>query len=159
MKAFRTPKQYQRRSKMELFISHNNEQKDFVSEYLVKFNNVDLFFFLKQISAYIVSELEGNKRDAQKVLKEFTNWADHGYTNALQYSVEFLYTMLSEIPNNMIKFNCSDNEVKLFKKALSLYQIYKTNLIKKEKEEMGKNWGVATEFNQKDWTDVFSKLE
>lgn len=90
------------------------------------------------------------------VLSQYVNWADHGYTNHLQTMVEFLYAAIPVL--SQIKFLFENKELDLIKDAMTAYQGYKTNIVKESQAVHGQNFGSATGFVRKDWTDRNSLL-
>jgi len=79
------------------------------------------------------------------------NWAGHGYVNALQSQVSFLYESILLLEKQIYLWD--DKCLWLVVTALSAYQDYKTKLVEYGHRTYGENWGNATDFNKKDWTD------
>lgn len=95
------------------------------------------------------------------LLRERMNWADHGFTNALQAHVSLLHDYAQLIVDHPEDFGyLVDRDVRqLMADALSAYQTWKTIHIVQVKLEMNSEiFGDATGFNCMDWTDLNDTL-
>lgn len=131
--------------------------------FMVEWEASEISMTMLMLSASICSilaEKEPMKAKAIKILEDHTQWADHGYLNALQYMVSTLEALVIAATPSVWVRSIGDSELRLIRSALTAYQMFKTNLIQKEKEIHGSNWGDATEFSRKNWTahlDAFEK--
>ena len=89
---------------------------------------------------------------------------DQGKTNELVTIATFIYAFVKgelqnpyqgAFPELFSSFSDErDKQKRTITDALSAFQSYKTAICKAEQAEMGENWGSATGFFQKDWTDL-----
>jgi hypothetical protein len=138
---------------------------------VVMFDLNALNFFVSITAANIidqVSHMPNNKGEGTrprsgsgKLLSDKVNWADHGYLNALQSQVEFLYSWVGEAIRDYMSaglYLMTRGQVELIAEALSSYQVYKTKVIEWQKTEDGELVGANTQFVKMDWTDQNNKL-
>jgi hypothetical protein len=84
------------------------------------------------------------------ILHGNVNWSPHGFINALQSHVELVYAFVeSAIDGRLIII--SYEEALLLTSALKIFQKWKTEIIKKEQNIYGKEWGTLSGFNQAQW--------
>lgn len=93
------------------------------------------------------------------ILGRYVNWADNGFTNALQSQTELVYdfVQLCLEEDNWLRHTLSEGEKRLLCDALTAYQAWKTELIAADKAEMGpgyERFGDATDFNKKNWAEL-----
>lgn len=90
-------------------------------------------------------------------LAKNTNWAQHGYINALQTHVQLVYEFQYSLMKGWLRgvYGSGEDEITLIIKALAAYQDWKTAYIERDERVSGHgpNWGKGTEFNRADWTD------
>jgi hypothetical protein len=89
-------------------------------------------------------------------LSAYENWAENGFTNALQTQVSLIYDFISLVLSDRNYLNVylfEQNEPRLLTDALIAYQAWKTAKIAADKARYGEHWGDASPFNRKDWTD------
>ena len=95
-------------------------------------------------------------------LSTYQNWAAHGYTNSLQAMVELLYDYVQmQLDDTSNSFLLDKSDRLIIADALAAYQAWKTAHIAADKARLGEgyeNWGDATGFNQKDWSDLNKKF-
>lgn len=130
---------------------------------LVEINTPTLSVFLAQIAASLLAAAKSYPRDGTipeadpvgSILDIRMRWAPHGFTNGLVSQAELLYQVVHTsvamgrpTPNIM-----SEELALLITDALAVFQEWKTDLIRAQKEEFGESWGDATSFNQMDYTD------
>jgi hypothetical protein len=93
---------------------------------------------------------------ATSVLAESTNWAQHGYVNALQTHVALVYEFQYGVMKGWLRNTfIGRDEADLIVNALVIYQTWKTRYVARDKKVPGHgpNWGDATPFTQADWSD------
>ena len=98
-----------------------------------------------------------------KVIADRVRWASHGYVNALQEQVAFLYGFVEWcVRENGIPigpaFVGDRGEINLILEALERWQVAKTAVVKQQQAAHGANFGSATGFVQMDWTDQNEKF-
>jgi len=118
---------------------------------------VDLQMLCIQMAASLIDTI-GNMptkgtptQGTGKVISQYVNWADHGYINALQTMVQFVYAAIPTLSQAKLYFD--DRERLLIKNAMVAYQEFKTRIVMEDQKINGRNFGSATEFVCKNWTD------
>lgn len=125
--------------------------------FIYKMEPVDFAQLVAQTAANILVQVPqmslGNEMyGAAKILPGYVTWAPHGYVNALQTEVEFLYEALPFMTGDT-GYLFGKGERLLVRDALRAYQEYKTKVVQEQQRVNGKDFGSGTEFNKKDWTD------
>lgn len=96
------------------------------------------------------------------LLSNYQNWAAHGYTNSLQVMVELLHDYVQmQLDDTSSSYLLDNSDRRIIADALAAYQTWKTAHIAADKARLGEgyqNWGDATGFNQKDWSDLNEKF-
>lgn len=108
------------------------------------------------------AKFKGEVNDPVAVLlRERVNWADHGFTNALQAHVSLLHDyvqLIVDCPEDfgwLVQYDVRQ----LVADALSAYQAWKTRHVAQVKIDMKSDiFGDATGFNKMDWTDLNERL-
>lgn len=96
---------------------------------------------------------------AGQVLEDAVNWAPHGYTNAFQSQVEFLYGFVQMVVDGSYPGYMLEKQAAiLIAKALDEYQAHKTAICDRGKEINGPNWGTGTGFYKAVWNDLNDKF-
>ncbi|MDD5014506.1 MAG: hypothetical protein PHW73_05325 [Atribacterota bacterium] len=97
-----------------------------------------------------------------RFLKQYLNYTENGYINALQSHVALIYSVVKKIVelegNIDIVIILEKGEIALLTSALEAYQKYKTEICQAEQKERGKHWSAKTGFFKADWTDQNSKF-
>jgi len=88
------------------------------------------------------------------------NWASHGFTNALQSQVQFLYALVEAHvkAGGKTHFLGDPSVKKLVAEALATYQGWKTMVCRDRQTRSGEHFGTATGFFKADWADLNQKL-
>ncbi|MDD3474438.1 MAG: hypothetical protein PHP08_00860 [Candidatus Dojkabacteria bacterium] len=90
-------------------------------------------------------------------LNKSVRWALHGFINALQSHVEMIYSyqkaLIDSRKSKIWMLFPEYDEAVLIVDALEIYQEWKEDIVKREKEIHGKNWGDASGFNNAIWND------
>jgi len=125
----------------------------------------ELGMFMVQLAATVLLTCEQrepssvtipNKDDAEgydpiaQIMSRYVHWASHGYTNALQYTVELLYAYAQELINT--RPLGIERRRRMIADALSAYQAWKTALVASDGR------GSMTPFGLKDWADLNEQL-
>ncbi len=130
------------------------------------FDPVDMRFLMVQTAACVlviceqrepeVAEQKGYFDPVKAKLAEYVNWADHGYTNALQTQVSLLYDFVKmSIDDPSQRYILMAGDRSIITAALQAYQAWKTQLIAAEKVSYEAEASVdSTRFNQRDWSDL-----
>ena len=127
-------------------------------ETLVKFDTLELHFMITHMCASILHETQSEH--IKKELGCYVHWADHGFMNALLFNVSFVYDIIKKWVETKNKYELYKLNVDLIKDSLNAFQNYKTADIEKNKKDTNCDYfGDATEFNKKDWTDIFNDLD
>jgi len=130
------------------------------TDFLLQLDSCNLYMLMLHTAACIVAEITSPQRPAEQLLKAACNWADHGFTNALQYQVSLLYESVKLFNSGTGIQKFTDKQEELICKALKVYQDYKTDLINQQKKEMNcAHFGDSTGFNKMDWTDVCKEFK
>ena len=96
---------------------------------------------------------------ASAILAKSMNWSENALTNALQSHVNLLYALAELFLEDRLMLPMDwTTLIPLMARAFSAYQEWKTAVCRKEEEKMGKGWGSALEFYQRDWTALNEKL-
>lgn len=90
-------------------------------------------------------------------LNDTVNWAEHGFVNALQSHVEIIYAYVEYLVDNPDNNFFDLSEATLLTEALSTYQEWKEEKIKRDKEKID-GWENTTEFNKAVWDDNNKEL-
>lgn len=91
-------------------------------------------------------------------LNNAVNWAKHGFVNALQSHVQIIYAYVEHIVDNPNNNYLDFTEAVLLTKALSTYQKWKEEKIKRDKEINGETWGDMIGYNKAVWNDRNKEL-
>lgn len=128
-------------------------------EIVLKMDLPTLSFLAVQTAANVLLQIPYMPVDSQspqygvpKMIMKEALWSSHGYLNALQTQVEFLYEIIPSLINGdkaLIFFG----EARLIATALTAYQEYKTKVVKEGYKEHGSGWGDSTLFNRTNWAD------
>lgn len=90
-------------------------------------------------------------------LNRRVRWSLHGFINALQAHVEIIYAyqqaVIDSQKHGTWMLYPEYDEAVLIVDALEIYQKWKENIIKREKEVHGKEWGDAMGFNKAEWNE------
>lgn len=143
------------------------------TKFLIETDTLHLMLLTVQLAANIIHQAkniatDGSASNGPSVLVErkMSRWAAHGTSNALLSQVTLLHAiaeMLVTNPSDMSRgiFFMDDRKdiVSIVIEALSAYQTWKNNHVKKEQDINGRHWGSATWFFQVDFTDVVPALK
>jgi hypothetical protein len=129
-------------------------------EPLIEMESPSLTMFVAQTAANLLASSRGGypsdeiipeKDPVGYILASRLSWAHHGFTNALVSQADFLYAVVETSVRMRMPVVFQDRLIaSLITEALEAFQIWKTNLIKVQKERHGEDWGDATKFNHMD---------
>lgn len=132
------------------FYNHGNtnDANDSASPCIIYAERLGIGFLMNQIAYDIIEQCKKNSF-SNDISSYVYGMADHGYQNHFIYMVNFLYSFVRDNRNNKwVKSLVVDT--KLIAKALEEFKRVKDMERRKEIEEMGKNFGSATAYNQWD---------
>lgn len=140
-------------------------------EHAIRAGSLTLRNLMVQTAASIIDACRSYPRDGSapvnscigSILTSRLNWTSNVFTNALQAQAALVYAYVEamlklKMNRAMLKASIEETEAELFAQALEQYQHLKTDICKQAQKEHGKNWGTATEFFKKDWTDLNEKF-
>jgi len=127
--------------------------------YIFKMGPAEFKSFVVQMAANILAQIPTMpvgiyqpKDGVTGIIAEHLSWSPHGYVNALQTEVEFLYEAVPFITGSD-SYLFGKGERFVVASALIAYQEYKTEVVLERQRVNGRRFGEATGFNKKDWTD------
>ena len=145
--------------------------RDYADPVLMEMEQVTLMFLVCQTAASILQAcaeypatddlIDGPSGSGiGRWLTASQNWASHGFTNALQSQVQFLYALVEAHvkAGGKTHFLGDPSVKKLVADALTTYQGWKTMVCRDGQARNGGHWGTATGFFKADWTDLNQKL-
>ncbi|MCK4666915.1 hypothetical protein KAU33_09210 [Candidatus Dependentiae bacterium] len=91
-------------------------------------------------------------------LNDTVNWSEDGFINALQSHVQIIYAYVEHIVDNPNNNYLDFTEAGLLTKALSMYQEWKEEKIKRDKEINGEIWGDMIGYSKAVWNDRNKEL-
>lgn len=137
-------------------------------------DTIETSFFIQQIAANVIFTMERYNYDKEYnyvnfntetpsgTLKQYRNWAQHGYLNAFHPQVNYIYSFLCAIKTKDQALThitlLENNGLSMLLTALTTYQIAKTSWISKEKQSFGEHWGNATGYNKMNWSDQNERI-
>lgn len=116
------------------------DQHDSVPQTIVKIGTSNLTFLVQQMSASIITHLK--EKNFNYVLKEYCDFAEHGYENSLLTMVKFLYNFMEIYKDNWYIKNSINR--KLLCDAITMFKQFKDKKQEELEKECGEGFGSET---------------